>query len=111
MKESYREGVASHPGPESCEVHREVFGEALTGESAGPVIEPRNLLTSGADPVTWWGRPHWTQRHRERRSDPAGSETPGMRGCSVYGTQEIPRSPTCRWEVGRGGKAGAVKPR
>ena len=35
MKESYREGVASHPGPESCAGDREVSGEALTGVHTG----------------------------------------------------------------------------
>jgi hypothetical protein len=29
------EGAANHTGPESCVVHREVYGEALTGESVG----------------------------------------------------------------------------
>lgn len=35
MKEPYGEGVASHPGPESCGVAREGGAEALTGGSAG----------------------------------------------------------------------------
>jgi hypothetical protein len=29
------EGIANHTGPESCVLHREVQGEALTGESVG----------------------------------------------------------------------------
>jgi hypothetical protein len=29
------EGIANHTGPESCVVHREMQGEALTGESVG----------------------------------------------------------------------------
>jgi hypothetical protein len=29
------EGIANHTGPESCVVHREVYGEALTGETVG----------------------------------------------------------------------------
>ena len=35
MKESYREGPASHPDPESCVDGREAGGEALTGAHAG----------------------------------------------------------------------------
>ncbi len=37
MEVSYGEGVASHTGPESCAVAREVVGEALPGECAGRV--------------------------------------------------------------------------
>ena len=37
MKESYRKGVAIHPGPESCEASREAGIEALTGVHAGRV--------------------------------------------------------------------------
>jgi len=35
---SYGEGLASHTGPESCVAHREVRGEALTGERAGRLL-------------------------------------------------------------------------
>jgi hypothetical protein len=38
MKESYRKGVASHSGPESCVANRKVAIEALTGGSAGRVL-------------------------------------------------------------------------
>ena len=38
MQESYREGLASHPGPESCAGCREVTGEALTGVHAGRLL-------------------------------------------------------------------------
>jgi len=38
MKESYRKGVASHPGPESCVASRKAAIEALTGGSAGRVL-------------------------------------------------------------------------
>jgi hypothetical protein len=42
MKVRYREEVATHSDPESCVCHREVAGEALTGEIGGRAIEPRN---------------------------------------------------------------------
>jgi RNA-directed DNA polymerase len=35
MKESHREGVASHPVPESCVASRKAGREALTGAHAG----------------------------------------------------------------------------
>jgi tryptophan synthase alpha subunit len=35
MKESYREGVAGHPDPESCVASRKAGREALTGAHAG----------------------------------------------------------------------------
>lgn len=47
MEVSHGEGVASHTGPESCGDDREVVAEALTGERAGWVIEPRNPYCPG----------------------------------------------------------------
>src|SRR5712692_11325540 len=38
MKESYREGLANHPDPESCMVSRKAAIEALTGAPAGRVL-------------------------------------------------------------------------
>ena len=40
MKESYRKGLANHPGPESCEgsAKRKALLEALTGVYAGFVL-------------------------------------------------------------------------
>ena len=35
MKESRREGIASHPAPESCAASRKAVREALTGAHAG----------------------------------------------------------------------------
>src|SRR5437773_906267 len=52
MKESHNEGVANHIGPESCGAARKGRAEALTGESTGQGIEPRNILDSGT-PTSW----------------------------------------------------------
>lgn len=38
MQESHREGVATHPDPESCVAAREGAIEALTGAHAGRVL-------------------------------------------------------------------------
>lgn len=52
MKESYREGLASHPGPESCAGGGDALGEALAGVHVGrvfsseinpPACRPRGL--------------------------------------------------------------------
>jgi hypothetical protein len=62
MKESYRKGPASHPGPESCVVRRKAAGEALTGVRVGPVlsceIKPFRAPTS----LPGGGRQHWGRR-------------------------------------------------
>jgi RNA-directed DNA polymerase len=41
MKVQYWEEMANHSDPESCVAHREVWIEALTGDTGGPAIEPR----------------------------------------------------------------------
>ncbi len=103
MKESYRKGPASHPGPESCVGRRKAAGEALTGVRVGPVLSceinpsraPTSLLeaegTTGDD-VT-----------RESSTGPAQSETRSMRGNSLRGTREVPQAPA-DGEAGRSGK-------
>ena len=54
MKESHREGVANHPGPEPCEGGREVALEALDRGICRLGIELRNLAFQEAHGV---GRP------------------------------------------------------
>jgi len=47
------EGIANHTGPESCVVHREVQGEALTGETVGqPLSRESDKSVQGADAVS-----------------------------------------------------------
>ena len=60
MEVSYGEGLATHTGPESCAVDREVGGEALTGECAGRVLsrEISGYQLRGADAVDTCGRSH-----------------------------------------------------
>jgi len=77
MKVSYDEGLASHVGSESCVGVREDSGEALTGESAGWVLSSEILNVRDADAVMSRGRQHRPIRHREGRSGPAESQTPG----------------------------------
>jgi hypothetical protein len=47
------EGIANHTGPESCVVHREVYGEALTGETVGQPLSRESFKSvQGADAVS-----------------------------------------------------------
>jgi len=52
MKESYRKGVASHPGPESCVASRKAAIEALTGGSAGRVLSCEIIATGVPRPFS-----------------------------------------------------------
>jgi hypothetical protein len=106
MQESYGEGLATHTGPESCAVDREVGGEALTGVRAGRVLS-REIIgrLRGADAVEIGGRPHRARRQRETREDPARSETPSTHGNTSHGNREIPQPPAARGAAGRTGKS------
>ena len=106
MEVSYGEGLATHTGPESCAVDREVEGEALTGECAGRVLS-REIFGQlrGADVVDTGGRQHRSHRQREMREDPARSETPSTHGSTSHGNREIPRPPAARGTAGCTGKS------
>ena len=112
MKESYREGVATRSGPESCAGGGNPAGEALTGVRVGwvssreidaPWRKPRVLR--GADAVEDGGRPHPTRRQREARRDPARSETPRMHENTSHGNREVPRSSAAEGAADRIGKS------
>ncbi len=59
MQKSYDCDVATHIGPESCGAARKGGVEALTGERAGRVIQPRKNLTPGC------------RRRQEKRKAPS----------------------------------------
>src|SRR6202161_3901143 len=52
MKEPYRKGVASHPGPESCVAGRKAAIEALTGGSAGRVLSCELIAAGVSTPFS-----------------------------------------------------------
>lgn len=93
MKESYREGVAIHSGPEPCEGDREVALEALDRGICRRGIELRNLAFREADGVGQSGRPQRGVRQREHAAFPAESQTPGMQRNSMRENREAPSSP------------------
>jgi len=104
MKELYREGLATHPGPESCADNRKVVGEALTGESAGQPLSCEiqrssvPTLLSEAEGYTLDGE------KSEPSGDLAQSETLSMHGHSLYGNREVLEVPSEK-SVGRLEKA------
>ena len=51
MQESYREGVANHPDPESCGGRREAPAEALTGAHAGRLVSREITQTRVPTPL------------------------------------------------------------
>ena len=92
MKESYREGLANHSGPEPCECRRKVALEALDRGICRQGIERRN---------PWSGEPMGSGTQKAIRlrtlapvgSGPAESETPGMQRNSKRENREAPSSP------------------
>jgi hypothetical protein len=93
MKESYREGVASHPGPQPCEGGRKAALEAWERGIRRQDIELRNQLIPGADAVRVVGRQHEGGRQRETALGPAESKTPGMQRNSMRENRETPWLP------------------
>ena len=105
MKESYGEGLATHADPESCGASRKGGDEALTGVRAGQVLSRERIILRGADAVGESGRLHPSHRNRERRRDPARSETLSTYGNTSHGNREIPCLPTVDGTAGRVGKS------
>ena len=97
--------MANHSDPESCVAHREVWGEALTGNTGRPAIEPRNkrygMPTMLSDSEGNMG--HGV--NRKSCSDPARSKTLRMLGSDLHRSWEVSAAPGA---VGPGG-AGKVK--
>ncbi|MBE7158319.1 MAG: group II intron reverse transcriptase/maturase [Rhodospirillales bacterium] len=89
MRVRHREGVATHPDPESCGGAREGTGEALTGETAGQPLS-REIGKSGTPtPLSKAEGNTEDGATREPSEGPARSKTLSMR-----------RSPSRRnWEI------------
>ena len=101
--------MANQSGPESCATHREVWGEALTGETGGPAIEPRNqesgmpMLLCEAEGNTGHGVT------RQPCPDPARSQTLCTPGSLLHGSWEISPVPDA-YVSGGAGKAKSRNP-
>jgi RNA-directed DNA polymerase len=85
-------------------VHREVYGEALTGETDRPAIEPRNENIQGADVVRVCGKQHIPGRYRKSWDDPARSETLSMPGSHLSRSWDISSVPEGKDAPGGTGK-------
>lgn len=101
MKESYREGVANHPGPEPCEGGGNVALEALDRGICRLGIELRKQLVRGADGVRRQGRQQRVNAKARARRGPAESKTPGMQRNSMRENREAPQSPAGSERAGR----------
>lgn len=117
MEESYREGIASHSGPESCGGAREGTVEALTGAWMGQVLSRETYAPAGnrwafwgADAVEACGRQHCGRRKREAFMDPARSETLSTPRNFLHGSREILCLPWRRGSPGRAGKSKDTRP-
>ena len=93
MKESYREGVANHPGPELCEGGREAALEALDRGICRLGMELRNRVFRGADGVRQQGRQQRAHVLTRAWRGPAESKTPGMQRNSMRENRETPLTP------------------
>jgi hypothetical protein len=103
MKESYRQGVANLPDPESCGAHRTVCREALDRGTCGLSIELRKPMEWSVDAVRRSGRQYGQDRDRKNPDGSADSETSGTHGNSEHGNLEIPAAPSRlrQWRAGR----------
>ena len=85
--------MANHSDPESCVMHREVYREALTGETGRPAIEPRNNESGmpTQSQLTEGNTEHGA--NRKPCSDPARSETLCMSGSNLHRSWEVSAVP------------------
>src|SRR5690349_9959873 len=93
MEESYREGVANHPGPEPCEGGRKAALEALDRGICRLGIELRNRVFSGSRWRQKVSMATTRQAIARARRGPAESKTPGMQRNSMRENRETPRPP------------------
>src|SRR5947207_5214636 len=101
MKESYREGIASDPGPEPCEGGGNVAREALDRGICRLGIELRNQAFRGADGVRLHGRQQRVIAIARARRGPAESKTPSMQRNSMRENRETPSPPAGSVRAGR----------
>jgi hypothetical protein len=101
MKESYREGIANHPGPEPCEGSREAALEALNRGICRLGIELRNRVFRGADGIRRHGRQQRANAKTRAWRGPAESKTPSMQRNSMRENREAPQPPAGSERAGR----------
>ena len=89
MRVPDNQDVASHVVPESCAVHREVCGEALTGVRVGQPLSHEMFIQ------TWVPTPLLERKATRAGAPsqvperPSGVRDPGMHVRSLHGNREI----------------------
>ena len=106
---STREDVASHSGPESCGDAREGVAEALTGETGGSAIEPRNPKFGTPTPLSNAEGNMNRGDMSEPWNGPARSETLHTPGSFLHRSWEISAVPGAT-TPGSSGKAKSPTP-
>ena len=105
MKGSYGEGLATHTDPESCGAACEGWRRSVDRGTCGSGIQTRKDITPGCRRCKGSGRLHPAPRYRERRRDPARSETPCTYGDTSHENREIRWLPATVVAAGRVGKS------
>src|ERR1700688_2227558 len=109
MKVQHGQDLANHSGPESCGGAREGAAEALTGETGGSAIEPRNP-NSGTPTQLSDAEGNMNQGDRcESWASPARSETLYTPGSFLHRSWEISAGPGAT-TPGSSGKAKSHTP-
>ena len=85
--------MANHSDPESCVAHREVWGEALTGDTGRPAIEPRNKRFGMPTELLISEGNMGHGINRKSCSDPARSKTLRMLGSDLHRSWEVSTVP------------------
>jgi len=104
MKAQYGKDPANHSGPESCGGAREGAAEALTGETGGSAIEPRNQEFGTPTPLSDAEGNMRQGDTCESCGSPARSETLHTPGSFLYRSWEISAEPG-ETTLGNSGKA------
>lgn len=89
MKVPDNQDVASHVVPESCAVHREVHGEALTGVRAGQPLSHEMFVQSWVPTPLLWRKATRAGAPSQVPVRPGGVRDPGMHVRSLHGNREI----------------------
>ena len=96
MRVPDNQDVASHVVPESCAVHREVFGEALTGVRVGQPLSHEIFIQTRVPTLLLWRKATRAGAPSQVPARPGGVRDPGMHVRSLCGNREVCEPTTCR---------------
>ena len=89
MKVPDDQDLASHVVPESCAVHREVRGEALTGVRVGQPLSHEMFIQTRVPTLLLARKATREGAPSQVPARPGGVTDPGMHVRSLHGTREI----------------------